>query len=97
MLPAGALTAPTRLRAGDRSSVTTLACASSRVGYRTKDEGGNIHVPIGKHSFEPQQLVDNAQAMIDHIVKIKPASAKGTYIKKVTLSGSMTPAVAVQV
>ena len=71
--------------------------AAGKVEYRTKDEGGNIHVPIGKHSFEPQQLVDNAQAMIDHIVKIKPASAKGTYLKKVTLSATMSPAVAVQV
>ena len=71
--------------------------AAGKVEYRTKDEGGNIHVPIGKHSFEPQQLVDNAQTMIDHIVKIKPASAKGTYLKKVTLSATMSPAVAVQV
>jgi large subunit ribosomal protein L1 len=71
--------------------------AAGKVEYRTKDQGGNIHVPIGKHSFEPQQLVENAQTMIDHIHKIKPAASKGAYIKKDTLSGTMTPAVAVQV
>ncbi|MEM6505578.1 MAG: 50S ribosomal protein L1 [Planctomycetota bacterium] len=71
--------------------------AAGKVEYRTKDQGGNIHVPIGKHSFSPEQLVENAQTMIDHIEKIKPASAKGTYLKKVTLSATMSPAVAVQV
>lgn len=71
--------------------------AAGKVEYRTKDQGGNIHVPVGKHSFSSEQLVENVQTMIDHIVKIKPASAKGAYIKRVTLSGTMTPSVAVQV
>lgn len=70
--------------------------AAGKVEYRN-DSGGNIHAPVGKHSFDPQQLVENAQTMIDHIIKLKPVSAKGTYIKKVTLSGTMTPSVAVQV
>ena len=70
--------------------------AAGKVEYRN-DSGGNIHTPVGKHSFDPQQLVENAQTMIDHITKLKPAAAKGTYIKKVTLSGTMTPSVAVQV
>ena len=70
--------------------------AAGKVEYRN-DSGGNIHTPVGKHSFDPQQLVENAQVMIDHITKLKPASSKGAYIKKVTLSGTMTPSVAVQV
>lgn len=70
--------------------------AAGKVEYRN-DSGGNIHAPVGKHSFEPQQLVENAQALIDQIVRLKPASAKGTYIKKATLSATMTPSVAVQV
>lgn len=71
--------------------------AAGKVEYRTKDQGGNIHVPVGKQSFTPEQLVENTQTMIDHIIKIKPASSKGAYIKRVTLSGTMTPSVAVQV
>jgi len=70
--------------------------AAGKVEYRN-DSGGNIHTPVGKHSFDPQQLVENAQTMIDHIVKLKPASSKGAYLKKVTLSATMSPSVAVQV
>lgn len=69
--------------------------AAGKVEYRN-DAGGNIHTPVGKHSFDPQQLVENAQVMIDHITKLKPASSKGTYIKKITLTATMTPSVAVQ-
>ena len=70
--------------------------AAGKVEYRN-DAGGNIHAPVGKHSFSPEQLVENSQALIDHIVKIKPAASKGAYIKKVTLSATMSPSVAVQV
>jgi len=69
--------------------------AAGKVEFRA-DDGGNIHAGIGKQSFSPDQLRDNAQAFIDHILKIKPASAKGHYIRKVTLSGTMTPSVYVQ-
>jgi len=70
--------------------------AAGKVEYRN-DAGGNIHAPVGKHSFSAEQLIENAQTLIDHIVKLKPVASKGTYIKKVTLSGTMTPPVAVQV
>ncbi len=70
--------------------------AAGKVEYRS-DAGGNIHAPVGKHSFSPEQLVENAQMLIDHIVKIKPAASKGAYIKRVTLSATMSPSVAVQV
>lgn len=70
--------------------------SAGKVEYRN-DAGGNVHCVIGKHSFKAEQLQENAQAFIDHIQKIKPSSAKGQYIKKVSMSGTMTPGVLVQV
>lgn len=61
------------------------------------DSGGNIHTVVGKMSFESKKLVENIQAMIDTVKKLKPAAVKGVYIKKVVLKGSMTPAVYVNV
>jgi large subunit ribosomal protein L1 len=72
------------------------AFVAGKVEYRN-DDGGNIHVPVGKHSFDPQQLVENAEALINHITKIKPASTKGQYIKKVAITATMTPSVLVAV
>jgi large subunit ribosomal protein L1 len=57
------------------------------------DSGGNVHTVVGKFSFENNKLVDNVNSMIAAVKKLKPAAAKGTYIKKVVLKGSMTPAV----
>lgn len=70
--------------------------AAGKVEYRN-DAGGNIHTPVGKHSFDAQKLVENAQTMIDHIVKLKPAASKGQYVKRVALSGTMTPSVRVEI
>ncbi|MHC1705396.1 MAG: 50S ribosomal protein L1 [Tenuifilaceae bacterium] len=55
------------------------------------DKFGIIHSSIGKVSFEPEQLVDNAQEFINTIIKLKPSSAKGTYVKSVYLSSTMSP------
>jgi len=68
--------------------------AAGKVEYRN-DDGGNIHVPVGKSSFEAQPLIENIEAMLHHIKKLRPASAKGTYIRKVCLSATMSPAVQV--
>jgi large subunit ribosomal protein L1 len=57
------------------------------------DSGGNVHTVVGKFSFDNAKLVDNVNSMIAAVKKLKPAAAKGTYIKKVVLKGSMTPAV----
>jgi len=53
------------------------------------DKGAIIHAPIGKLSFDSQQLFENAHALLDAVVKAKPATAKGLYLKKVSLSSSM--------
>jgi large subunit ribosomal protein L1 len=66
--------------------------AAGKVEFRN-DSGGNVHTVVGKISFDKQKLVENANAMLAQIKKMKPATSKGTYIKKAVLKGSMTPAV----
>jgi large subunit ribosomal protein L1 len=60
------------------------------------DKFGIIHAAIGKVSFELNQIVDNAKELITALVKLKPSSAKGTYMKSVTLSSTMSPGVKVE-
>jgi large subunit ribosomal protein L1 len=59
------------------------------------DKTGNLHVPIGKVAFSEQQLFDNFSALMHAVVKARPASAKGMYVKKVVLSSTMGPGVKV--
>ena len=70
--------------------------AAGKVEFRN-DTGGNVHCVVGKLSFPPEKLEGNVQAFIDLILRMKPASAKVVYIKKVSLAGTMTPGVIVQV
>jgi len=63
-----------------------------KVEYRT-DRYGNVHVPIGKASFEPDQLSENFWAVIEELQRAKPASAKGRYFRKVGVSSTMGPGV----
>jgi large subunit ribosomal protein L1 len=63
-----------------------------RVEYRT-DKFGNIHVPVGKKSFEKKQLLENVRAVLDEVQRAKPAASKGKYIKSVTLATTMGPGV----
>ncbi len=67
---------------------------AGKVEYRV-DKAGNIHVPIGKVSFEDQKLVENFNTIFDTMMKVKPAAAKGTYMKNVTVSTTMGPGVKV--
>ncbi len=68
--------------------------AAGKVEYRN-DDGGNIHAVVGKKSFSPDQLKDNAEAMMAHIEKIRPSSTKGVYIHKISMAATMTPGVEV--
>ena len=65
-----------------------------RIEYRT-DRYGNVHMPIGKASFTQQALIENYQAGLDEIIRVKPAASKGRYIKSVTVSSTMGPGVRV--
>ncbi len=63
-----------------------------KLEYRT-DRGANVHVPIGKRSFEDRALVENYAALIDEIVRAKPAAAKGRYIRQITVAATMGPGI----
>ena len=65
---------------------------AGKVEFRT-DKTALVHVPVGKLSFDPQKLVDNAMTVMTSVVKAKPSAAKGKYIKGVTLSSSMGPGI----
>lgn len=67
---------------------------AGKVEFRA-DKGGNVHVPIGKASFEVGKLAENYQTLYDAIVKARPSGAKGQYIKKIALTTTMGPAVLV--
>jgi len=68
---------------------------AGKLEYRN-DDGGNIHCVIGKMSFSDEDLVENLEHFLATINKIRPAAAKGQYIKRLVISGTMTPAVQVQ-
>jgi large subunit ribosomal protein L1 len=68
--------------------------AAGKVEFKN-DAGGNVHAVVGKQSFEKQKLIDNIEAFLGHIKKMKPSSSKGTYIKKMCISATMSPGVLV--
>jgi large subunit ribosomal protein L1 len=65
---------------------------AGKLEYRT-DRGANVHIPIGKRSFDERALVENYAALLDEIIRAKPAAAKGRYIKKITLTSTMGPGI----
>ena len=67
---------------------------AGRVEYRA-DRYGICHVPMGKKSFDTKALLENYQTLISEIVRVKPATAKGKYIKSVTFSSTMGPGIKV--
>ena len=69
---------------------------AGKVEYRA-DDGGSVHCPIGKLSFPGEQIVENARTFIEHIHAQRPAGAKGIFIKKVCISSTMGPGIAIKV
>ncbi|MDQ2675896.1 MAG: 50S ribosomal protein L1 [Actinomycetota bacterium] len=65
---------------------------AGKIEFRV-DKTGNVHAPVGKVSFQPEQLAANVQAFMDTIVRAKPSAAKGVYIRSATLSSTMGPGV----
>ncbi|MBU9720237.1 MULTISPECIES: 50S ribosomal protein L1 [Bacillaceae] len=69
---------------------------AGKVEYRV-DKSGNIHVPVGKVSFEDDKLVENINTIIDTLLKAKPAASKGTYMRNVAIASTMGPGLKVNV
>jgi len=69
---------------------------AGKVEYKA-EKAGIVHVPIGKVSFDNQKLLDNAKAVLDSIVKAKPATSKGKYLKKISISSTMGPGVRIDI
>ncbi|HOE17767.1 MAG TPA: 50S ribosomal protein L1 [Syntrophorhabdaceae bacterium] len=71
---------------------TVKELKAGRVEFRV-DKAGNLHVPVGKVSFGKEKLMDNLNSLIDAVTRLKPASSKGTYVKGIAISTSMSPGI----
>ena len=97
----GRILGPRGLMPNPKTGTVTMDVAKAvrdakagKLEYRT-DRGANVHVAIGKKSFDARQLVENYAALVDEIVRAKPAAAKGRYIRQITLATTMGPGVRV--
>ena len=90
--PQGKMPSPKAGTVVDDVAGAVTEYAAGKVEFRN-DDGGNIHVPVGKVSFDLDKLTENIDAFVNHIKRLRPASAKGTYIKKACLSATMSPAI----
>lgn len=95
----GKILGPRGLMPNPKSGTVTFDVAAAvkdfkagKIEYRN-DRTGNVHVPIGKASFDTDALVENYAAVAEEILRAKPAAAKGRYVKKVTVSTTMGPGV----
>jgi large subunit ribosomal protein L1 len=95
----GRILGPRGLMPNPKTGTVTMDVAKAvrdakagKLEYRT-DRGANVHVSIGKKSFDEKQLVENYAALIDEIVRAKPAASKGRYIRQVTLTSTMGPGI----
>jgi len=92
--PRGLMPNPKTGTVTDDTAKAVREVKAGRVDFRL-DRNGNIATTIGKAAFSVHQLVDNATALIDSVVRAKPATAKGKYIESITMAASMTPGVRV--
>jgi large subunit ribosomal protein L1 len=94
--PRGLMPNPKTGTVTDDTAKAVKEVKAGRVEFKI-DKGGNIHVPIGKLSFTPGDLLENARAVIHAVAKSKPSGAKGTFIRSCTISATMSPPVRVDV
>ena len=92
--PKGLMPNPKQGMVTDDLATAVKSVKSGRVKYRN-DKGGIVHAIIGKLDFDVEKLTENFQALIQDIVKVKPGTAKGAYLKKVTLSSTMGPGIVI--
>ena len=101
--PLGRVLGPRGLMPSPRAGTVTPDVAkvvqeykAGKVEFRN-DAGGNVHAVTGKLSFDTPKLIENIQAFIDHILALKPNSIKGTYMKGVSISATMSPGITIAV
>ena len=94
--PRGLMPNPRTGTVTDDTAKAVKEVKAGRVEFKI-DKAGNVHVPIGKASFTPEQITANARAVIDAVIKAKPHSAKGSYLESCTLSATMSPPVRLDV
>jgi large subunit ribosomal protein L1 len=99
--PLGRILGPRGMMPSPRSGTvaTDIAAAvkefkAGKIEFRN-DKGGNVAAPVGKLSFDEQELLENIQTFLSHLRSVKPAAAKGAYIRSVTLSATMSPGIRV--
>ena len=96
----GRVLGPRGLMPNPKSGTVTFDVAKAvkelkagKIEFRV-DKGSNVHAPLGKASFSPEQLLENARAFLRELMRAKPTAAKGHYIKSLTLSATMGPGIA---
>ena len=99
--PLGRLLGPRGLMPSPRSGTVTTDITSGvrefkagKIEFRS-DKGGNVAAPVGKLSFSDEQLIDNITTFLNHLRTVKPVAAKGTFIRTVTISATMSPGIRV--
>lgn len=94
--PKGLMPSPKSGTVTDKVGEAVAEFAAGKIEFRN-DKEGNVHMIVGKVSFEAEKLVENVNAAIKHILSIRPTAVKGEYITKVTLSSTMGPGLQVSV
>lgn len=99
----GKILGPRNLMPNPKTGTVTMevgkavtATKAGKIDFKV-DKTGIIHTAVGKVSFNPEKIFDNAKEVIDTITKLKPSSSKGTYLQSITLSSSMSPGIKVDV
>lgn len=92
--PQGKMPSPKNGTVTDDVATAVAEFTAGKIEFRN-DAGGNVHAVVGKQSFDKKKLIENIEAFISHIKRVKPSGAKGTYIKKICLSATMSPGVQV--
>src|SRR5258708_31185167 len=97
--PSGRVLGPRGLMPSRRSGTVTTDITSAvrefkagKIEFRS-DKGGNVAAAVGKLNFSETQLVENITAFLNHLRTVKPAAAKGTYIRSITISATMSPGI----
>ncbi len=99
--PLGRVLGPRGLMPSPRAGTVTPDVATAVREYKAgkvefrNDAGGNVHAVVGRLSFEPKKLEENIQAFMDFVMNLKPGSIKGTYLKGVSISATMSPGIIV--